>query len=335
MTTAYEVSQALQGHEGVGLDKEYILASALHNDLTSTVLPVVSGVGEKETWDEVHFENLSSDVQQFRKVAAEQVESRLLQLDTDTLLALKMNPSIDSSITGILENKSAMVELMDAEFNRRLRHRGTRIIAQQHGAVASSIIGQPSAGGVDEGAIVAPVQKRRKTLGELAKMHTSLGSKGNIGVATEVVTDSDSRLAEKISLEKEMFITLCQSALVETKYINEVTQEFNQLLFYCDHETQIPIHAAVFFADCASKKAASANVEQIFSGAGTLLADFHSGAMGADMLEAYMFIRGNWQFEFLRPSVEEIVTAYTLAHSKQDDAESSAGESEASGDESS
>ncbi|KAK3243489.1 hypothetical protein CYMTET_46861 [Cymbomonas tetramitiformis] len=62
MTTAYDVSQALQGHEGVGLDKEYILASALHNDLTSTVLPVVSGVGEIETWDEVHFENLSSDV---------------------------------------------------------------------------------------------------------------------------------------------------------------------------------------------------------------------------------------------------------------------------------
>ncbi|KAK3244350.1 hypothetical protein CYMTET_46031 [Cymbomonas tetramitiformis] len=65
-----------------------------------------------------------------------------------------------------------------------------------------------------------------------------------------------------------------------------VTGDFDQLALYCEHESQLPIHAAVFFADCASKKAASANIEQVFSGAGSLLGDFHTGSMGADLLEA-------------------------------------------------
>ncbi|KAK3271237.1 hypothetical protein CYMTET_20404 [Cymbomonas tetramitiformis] len=58
------------------------------------------------------------------------------------------------------------------------------------------------------------------------------------------------------------------------------------------------------------------------SGAGSLLADFHAGALGAEMLEAYMFIRHNWQYGFLRPSTEEIVKAYKLAHKDESDDES-------------
>eukprot|EP00854_Cymbomonas_tetramitiformis_P021779 gene21779-26198_t len=85
------------------------------------------------------------------------------------------------------------------------------------------------------------------------------------------------------------------------------------MAFYMDHEAQIPVHAAVFFADCVSKKAASANVEQVFSGAGSLLADFHAGNLSPELLQAYMFIRHNWQYTFLRPTTEEIIVACNLS----------------------
>ena len=52
-------------------------------------------------------------------------------------------------------------------------------------------------------------------------------------------------------------------------------------------------------------KGASASVESVFSGVKRLIGDFASR-----VLELYVFIHYNWQYEFMRPSIDEIVKAY-------------------------
>ncbi|KAK3267763.1 hypothetical protein CYMTET_23701 [Cymbomonas tetramitiformis] len=54
--------------------------------------------------------------------------------------------------------------------------------------------------------------------------------------------------------------------------------------------------------------------------------DFRSSSLfiGPEMLQNYMFIRSNWKYDFLRPSVQEIVTAYKMAHAKSMEDESDA-----------
>ncbi|KAK3283519.1 hypothetical protein CYMTET_8790 [Cymbomonas tetramitiformis] len=85
LTVPYEVSQALQGHTGVGLDKG----------------------GAEETWEDVHAKGLEADIIQFREVTAEEVERRLLKLDNDTLLSLRMNPGLDTQVQAHLKRASA------------------------------------------------------------------------------------------------------------------------------------------------------------------------------------------------------------------------------------
>ncbi|KAK3266170.1 hypothetical protein CYMTET_25187, partial [Cymbomonas tetramitiformis] len=144
LTVPYEVSQALQGHTGVGLDKG----------------------GAEETWEDVHAKGLEADIIQFREVTAEEVERRLLKLDNDTLLSLRMNPGLDT------QDKSATVELMEAEYNRQLRHRGTHLLKkntpddQVGGARVVDGAHNTTKDGA-AGASAPQASKRRRTLGEL------------------------------------------------------------------------------------------------------------------------------------------------------------------------
>jgi hypothetical protein len=56
-------------------------------------------------------------------------------------------------------------------------------------------------------------------------------------------------------------------------------------------------------------KGASACVETVFSGVKRLLGDF-AATMSPEVLEYYVFIHYNWQYDFMRPSIEEIVKTY-------------------------
>ena len=69
----------------------------------------------------------------------------------------------------------------------------------------------------------------------------------------------------------------------------------------------LPIHAEVFGGETGPMKGMTCNVETVFSGvkAGRLCCE---GGPGAPQL--YDFIHYNWQYEFMRPSIEEIVEAY-------------------------
>ena len=60
-------------------------------------------------------------------------------------------------------------------------------------------------------------------------------------------------------------------------------------------------------------KGASACVESVFSGVKRLLGDF-SQRMSPEVLELYVFIHYNWQYEWMRPSIEEVVQAYIKVH---------------------
>ena len=82
-------------------------------------------------------------------------------------------------------------------------------------------------------------------------------------------------------------------------------------------------------------KGASACVESVFSGVKRLLGDF-AATMSPEVLELYVFIYYNWQYQFMRPSVEEIVKVYLEiygADATADDMYKSEEEAEESGEE--
>ena len=75
----------------------------------------------------------------------------------------------------------------------------------------------------------------------------------------------------------------------------------------------VPIHTATFRGSVGSMKGASSCVESVFSGVKRLLGDF-AQRMSPEVLEMYVFIHYNWQYDFMRPTVEEIVATYIKLH---------------------
>ena len=65
-----------------------------------------------------------------------------------------------------------------------------------------------------------------------------------------------------------------------------------------------------------SMKGASACVESVFSGVKRLLGDF-SATLSPEVLTWYVFIHYNWQYTFLRPTIDEIVKAYITCFGKE------------------
>jgi len=74
------------------------------------------------------------------------------------------------------------------------------------------------------------------------------------------------------------------------------------------HKSIIPLHYAVYVAEVGCKKAAAAKVESVFSGAGKFTTEAKS--LGPKLLERMIKLHYNWKYNFLRPSMEEIVKRY-------------------------
>ena len=72
----------------------------------------------------------------------------------------------------------------------------------------------------------------------------------------------------------------------------------------------LPLHYAAYVADVACKKAAAANVESVFSGAGKFTAEAPSA--GKKLLSLMVKLHYNWKFDFLRPSKAAIIARYNL-----------------------
>ena len=92
----------------------------------------------------------------------------------------------------------------------------------------------------------------------------------------------------------------------------------------------VPIHTATFRGSVGSMKGASSCVESVFSGVKRLLGDV-AATMSPELLELYVFIHYNWQYEWMRPSVEEIVAAYKVAYGSEAKEEDLASDSDSDG----
>jgi len=87
---------------------------------------------------------------------------------------------------------------------------------------------------------------------------------------------------------------------------------YDILRFWDAHKKILPIHYHVFLGDCGSKRASSASVETVYSGA-TNMSD-KACQLGDNELAAYIFNHYNWKFDFLRLTVQEIVDEYLRVH---------------------
>ena len=107
---------------------------------------LVSGRQETEAWKETNASGLPEMFKIFRKEFAAELTKRF-ELDTTPsshiLLALKMNPAINTAADSpLLSGKSAMAELMTAEYKRALRRQclrqksllSTHVVAEEQAA---------------------------------------------------------------------------------------------------------------------------------------------------------------------------------------------------------
>ena len=126
------------------------------------------------------------------------------------------------------------------------------------------------------------------------------------------VTADDTSLKDEI----EAYEKIC-SVLDQSKYLRSDDDERYDLnKFWADHKKVLPMfHYLVYIGDCGSKRASSASVETVYSGA-TKLSD-GADQLADDVLAAYIYCHYNWGFEFLRPTISEIVAEYERVHGKE------------------
>ena len=106
--------------------------------------------------------------------------------------------------------------------------------------------------------------------------------------------------------------------------------------FWADHKETLPLHYSVYVAEVGCKKAAAANVESVFSGAGKFTQKAKSA--GHMLLSRMVRLHYNWKYPFLRPTIEEVVKRYLEKFHKKEAAapspapQPSAGEASSSAD---
>jgi len=250
------------------------------------------------------------------------VKTRFMKPDRHTLLSLKMNPSLDTSVTGaLLTDKAALIELMENEYDRCLiaREKQLRAGAHQEDCVTegeeketSTLPAEPSSDTVepcaaaetDQFALEPVSKRRRKTLNELTQQ---------VQVAPPPRPPTAAVVPCALQQEKTLYQSLAQDPELLSKFKNPKTCEFDLIRFWDVNKSVLPIHNLVFRGDVGPKKAASANVEFVFSAAGSLLADYHANNLSPTVLQQYMVVGGNWKFPWLRPTLDCITKAYKQA----------------------
>ena len=311
-----ETSALLQTHAGIGLDDAYLMVSLLKQLNDAPRLAVVSGRDETESWDEVQTNKLHPMIKQFRIVFSSEIDKRFHITTTPSkhvLLALKMNPSIDTSREGpLFKNKPAAHALMEAEYKQKLRTRSLHI--QRHGIAAKKSLGRvqcaPNSPSVrpDINNRPCPDSSSSSCASSSKRSKISLLAYSTFNRPTSTPTD----VVQDVEVENE--IKLFAQAGDLSKFEDE-QKRFDKSAFWNEKRDTLPIHYNVYLADCASKKAASANVETVFCGAKKL--SDNAPSMGDDLLGAYVSNHVNWQYEWLRPHVHDIVCNYLRVHGNE------------------
>lgn len=310
--------------EGLDLGVAYLTLGCLRDEAVAERVELVSGRNETETWKEVNAASLPPMFKTFRKEFAAQLSERF-KLDTmpskHVMLSLKLNPSINlAPDSPLLAGKSAMAELMDAEYTRALRRQAIHRCqatssdatsptdratpAPVEAAPGAPDTPEPDAAAPDLTAPAAPGFKRRKgLLGMVVAQQSNLPSTG---------VDEQSTIDKEVKAEMESF-RLVRETVLESGQKHELYEGsdlFNLRKFWAKHKTLLPLHFAVYVAEVAPKKAAAANVETVFSGAGKFMEEAKS--TGPTLLQRMTRLHYNWKYEFLRPTIESVVARYKL-----------------------
>ena len=145
--------------------------------------------------------------------------------------------------------------------------------------------------------------KRRKSLlGAVAKQQQQQAAEGE--AADETAVD------RAVQAEMERFDAIRSKVLAQgtDNEFYEGSEHFNVRAFWAAHKSSLPIHFHAYVAEVACKKAAAANVETVFSGAGKFSEEAKSA--GPELLSRMVRLHYNWKYVFLRPTIKAVVARY-------------------------
>ena len=332
LTHPQEVSAISQKHEGMGLSMGYQMAQILHEGATSPRVSLVSGTSKEGGWTDVHASTLPDMFKTQRDIFAKELDARFKVKGTPsklTLLALRMDPSVNTTWEqGIFASRSAAQELMEGEYRRALLRRA-HSRASTSGGGSSGARATPAEGATP---ILPPAKRNVPSSGQTgsakkgpASIHMLMSSKGK--APANAATPEDSAL-ELVKMEEVKYEQICMGVEADSRAYMEHGL-FDQGKFWAAQKHALPLHYAVWVAEVGCAKLASANVETVFSGAGRI--SNRSRTLAAQVLSDYCVCHYNYNFDWLRPQLDEIIKAYHELYGPQprdSDAEESASSSD-------
>ena len=340
LTPSHEAVSLMQHGSGVDPGTSHLMARVAHSLVKSPKLQVVNGSEGHEVWKEVHEASLDKMFRTYRTIFVDQMAKRFNiggHPGIHVLLCWKMNPSVDTSKSGaLLGNQPSVHELMQGEYLYRMKIRYNHSFGSGSANVGTPLPPPIAGGAVGGGALVTTLTTTP------AAATPAAATPAAATTATGPVAQSSKSGKRKLLITGAMSQFQVSSHANDTAIEDQICKEsekleslkltldleayqkkgfFDMVAFYNDHQAILPIHTLVYRADVGSMKGASACVESLFSGVKRLLGDF-AATMSPEILEMYVFVHYNWQYEFMRPSIEEIVHAYIKiygAHALEDD----------------
>ena len=250
-----------------------------------------------------------------RRIFAEQLELRFKvdgTPDKHTLLALKLDPSVNmTQEDGIFSKRTAAQLLMVGEYRRWLVRRHKLMVAAvgMAGSAGSSALVPAKRLASSTGATGGVAKKGPASV--LSRVNNANSGQNAKTVRTDPDTDNS---LDIIKLEEAKYASICVSVLANPQpYM--VSGIFDLSVFWSGQKTVIPVHYSLWMAEGGCAKVASANVETVFSGAGRISMKSH--CLGPQILSDYAFLHYNYKYDWLRPTLEEIVDAYTKLYGKE------------------
>jgi len=119
---------------------------------------------------------------------------------------------------------------------------------------------------------------------------------------------------EVVKLEEAKYASICVSVYANTEQFMHAGI-FDLGLFWSQQKSILPVHYSLWMAEVGCAKVASANVEVVFSGAGRI--SQKSRCLDPQLLSDYSFLHYNYKYDWLRPTLEEIVAAYMKLYGKE------------------
>jgi len=127
------------------------------------------------------------------------------------------------------------------------------------------------------------------------------------------VENTDKSL-EVVKLEEAKYASICVSVYANKEQLMHAGI-FDLGLFWSQQKSILPVHYSLWMAEVGCVKVASANVEAVFSGAGRI--SKKSRCLDPQLLSDYSFLHYNYKYDWLRPTLEEIVAAYKKLYGKE------------------